>query len=175
MSEPRVIDIPSYGDDRGVLVPVWNNWGEDDFQENNVLESTCAGADLRDVKRAYFIQNSQKDVVRGFHYHEHETKYFVVVQGMAKFITVSMTPEQAEEMRTTNQRALGIQPEKTFTLSARKQQMLIVPPHNANGWMSLTDDCLLLALSSSTFEQSKNDDTRIRPDIAGDIWSVGAR
>jgi dTDP-4-dehydrorhamnose 3,5-epimerase-like enzyme len=63
----------------------------------------------------------------------------------------------------------------TFVLTERKPQMLIIPPGYANGWMSLTDDCLLLALSSSTFEESKGDDKRYPIDAFGDVWEVKGR
>lgn len=173
-------DLPSYTDDRGILTPVWNDWsrGDDDQYEglrvSGANAKTCAGIDLDDVKRVYFINNSQKGVVRGFHFHNHETKYFVVLRGMAKFVAV----------RATGTEQIGDEPEKhtfdennvdAFVLTERKPQMLIIPPGYANGWVSLTDDCLLLSLSSSTFDQSKGDDFRYPPDLFGDVWSVEPR
>lgn len=182
MSKPELINLPTYTDERGSLVPVWNNWGGDDYQKNNVLKTTSAGADLCDIKRAYFIENSQKGVVRGLHYHEREAKYFVVIQGLAKFVTIPLTQtdmnflnEHTDPLRYPKTRELEKLDASSFVLSDRNAQMLAVPPGYANGWMSLTDDCLLLALSSSTFEESKNDDRRLDPYVFGDVWSVGAR
>lgn len=184
MNKSRVIDLPSYTDDRGILCPVWNDWDVNSDRSGFTHgEETCAGINLRDVKRAYFIQNSQKGVVRGFHYHEHETKYFVVLRGMAKFVTSQLALQEAASMLAEGARCevhrVELNPydneTQQFTLSDHKQQMLIVPPGHANGWVSLSDDCILLALSSSTFEQSKNDDLRLDPYIFGDVWSVGAR
>jgi dTDP-4-dehydrorhamnose 3,5-epimerase-like enzyme len=171
--QPQVVNLFSYADDRGILCPVWNNWSED--TEKNLL-SNFAGVDLHDVKRVYFIQNSQKDVVRGFHYHKAETKYFVLLQGMAKFITAKLADCDVDYLQSLkDSNAEGEYDLDTRVLSHRQQQMLIVPPGYANGWMSLTDDCSLLALSSSTFEMSKNDDRRIPPDIFGNVWKVKAR
>lgn len=152
---PKVLDLPSYPDDRGALTPVFNG-------EYRQSDRTCsiAGVTLTDVSRAYFINNSQKGVIRGFHYHEHETKYFVILRGMAKF--VAGNPEDVADLHV-------------HVLTERKPQMLIIPPGYANGWMSLTDDCLLLALSSSTFEESKHDDKRYPVDYFGDVWKVKGR
>ena len=176
MSKVKLIDLPSYADDRGVFVPVWNNWEVDghyvDGTPPNHPRNTCAGVDLRDVRRAYFIQNSQKGVVRGFHHHLKETKYFVVLQGVAKFVTIPVEFDSKED--PTPYVPMG-EEFGTFIMSDRKQQMLVIPPEQCNGWVSLTNNCLLLALSSSTFEQSKNDDRRIDPYYWGDVWKVKAR
>jgi len=174
VSNPRVIDLPSYVDDRGVLTPVWNTpaW---QAATSNVPDELVdvAGMETPDVQRAYFINNSQKDVIRGFHFHHHETKYFVVLRGMAKFVAVQATGDEkidGEFRHTFDENNI-----RTFVLAESKPQMLIIPPGYANGWMSLTDDCLLLALSSSTFEMSKNDDFRYPPDLFGDVWGVEPR
>jgi len=173
MNKPTVIDLPSYGDDRGALTPVWNYM---DYKEEPDPYAGNAGMNLTNVQRAYFINNSQKGVVRGFHYHEKETKYFVVLRGMAKFVCAALTKKEADAVHERRLGKMLMDPvPQTFVLSERHPQMLIVPPEYANGWMSLTDDCLLLALSSSTFEQSKGDDVRIDPYIFGDVWSVKAR
>jgi dTDP-4-dehydrorhamnose 3,5-epimerase-like enzyme len=170
--EPILIDLPSYADDRGVLVPVWNT---DHMTKER--EYTCAGVNLSCVQRAYHIENSQKGVIRGFHYHQREIKYFTVIQGMAKFVVFPLAPDEAFMMHKLEDDYVkeDVRLSYTFVLSVKKQQMLIIPPEHANGWMSLTDDCLLLALSSSTFERSKDDDVRIDPFIFGDVWGVEAR
>lgn len=168
MNKPQIIDLPSYADDRGVLTPAWNNWGAENLPSEDPcgrMIPTRAGADIRDVMRAYFINNSQKGVVRGFHYHKNETKYFVVLRGMAKFVAINPGSEEQLVCDSID----------TFVLTERKPQMVMIPPGYANGWVSLTDDCLLLALSSSTFEESKNDDKRIDPYEFGDVWGVKPR
>src|SRR3989344_62470 len=50
------------------------------------------------VRRVYYVVNHSPGVIRGFHFHEKEWKYFTIVQGMAKF--VALTPEKPEETFT---------------------------------------------------------------------------
>jgi len=175
MLKPEIIDLPSYVDDRGVFTPVWNSIIVPGTGQMVKLISGCAGAELPDVKRVYFINNSQKGVVRGFHYHLQETKYFIILRGMAKFVTSGPHGVQAitdfQNYRETKDLLDRCQ---EFVLSEKKPQLLVIPPRYANGWASLTDDCLLLSLSSSTFNESKNDDLRINPTLYPH-WGVKAR
>jgi dTDP-4-dehydrorhamnose 3,5-epimerase-like enzyme len=128
------------------------------------------------VKRSYFINNSQKGVIRGFHYHQNENKYFVVLRGAAKFVTAAMSYGTALAIseKDFQDDFFKIEPQ-SFVLTEHNAQMLVVPPGYANGWMSLTDNCLLLAMSSSSVRQSQGDDIRLDPYLFDDVWSVKAR
>ena len=174
MNKPQVLDLPSYADDRGVLTPVWTGPKQLPGCLPTELDLGCAGMISCLPRRAYFIHNSRQEVIRGFHFHDYETKYFVVLRGMAKFVAVPAIGDVqingGESVHTFDENNIN-----TFVLTDKRSQILIIPPGYANGWMSLTDDCLLLALSSSTFEQSKNDDRRYAPDLFGDVWSVEPR
>jgi dTDP-4-dehydrorhamnose 3,5-epimerase-like enzyme len=59
------------------------------------------------------------------------------------------------------------------TLSARKPQLLIVPPLYWHGWMSLEPNTMLLSLASREYDRDNPDEERIPFDAFGDhIWSV---
>ena len=63
---------------------------------------------------------------------------------------------------------------KRFVLSAHRPSVLYIPAGYANGFMSLTDDTLLMFFSTSTLEESKGDDYRF-PARLWDVWSVEER
>lgn len=146
MDVPRLIELPSFSDDRGVLVP-FTNWM----------------TDLSKLRRVYLVANFVPGTIRGFHRHLKEEKYFVVTAGAAKFCVLD--PTQAYPASTL----------LIFVQSVRKPSLLIVPPGWANGWMSLEAGTVLMAMSSATAEESKADDFRYDPFMFGDVWSVKPR
>lgn len=116
-----------------------------------------------DIRRVYICGNFARGVIRGFHYHFREKKMFYIIKGAAKFIAVN--PDDPNE-------------KYEFVITERKPKLVVVPPKYANGWISLADDTLLVALSSRTIDEirSDNDDIRYDPFRWGrEIWKVKAR
>lgn len=144
---PRSIEYPVFADDRGTFAPFINGLKE------------IAPASVT-VKRLYYVCNDSKGVVRGFHYHKKEWKFFVIVSGSAKF--VALNPNKPED-------------KYQFVSSARKNNLIIIPPFYANGWVSLSDNTILVCGSSATTQESLKDDNRFDPYKWGDIWTVKAR
>ena len=144
ISIPNVIDLKLYDDDRGFLVPLTNNLSPEHF------------------KRVYVCGNNAKGVIRGFHLHEKEWKYFYIIKGAAKFIAIN--PEDIADIYD-------------FVITDRKPKLVIIPPGYANGWISLQDETLLVVLSSRTIEELEEDnDERIDPFKWGkEMWEVEAR
>ena len=144
--ESRSLDV--FGDDRGVFAPV-------------VSISKPKGDDHKTViKRVYYVYNYGKNIIRGFHYHRKEWKYFTIVSGSAKFVAVN--PKNPDELYS-------------FTSSARKPNLITIPPGYANGWVSLEDNTILLCASSATLDASLKDDKRYDPFTWGDVWTVKGR
>ncbi len=146
--KPYIQEVVARGDDRGTFVPFLNN--------TNALPDQEGLA----IKRMYYVYNYGKGIIRGFHYHKLEWKYFIIVSGAAKF--VALNPEHSEEVFT-------------FISSARKPNMIVVPPTYANGWISLEENTILICGSTASFEESIADDKRYDPYTWGDHWTVKAR
>lgn len=161
LSEPVLIPIQAITDDRGLLVPFTDN-----------IPGSM-------IKRAYFVENYGRGVIRGLHYHRKEIKMFIVPFGAAKFITLKLPLEIAERNNNDEiKEFVGNNPQslKTFVLSSRFFAVLIIPPLFANGWIGLEDNTILFSLSNLEFSDAKNDDIRINPYIIGkDKWEVIGR
>lgn len=142
---PSQKKLQIFSDDRGIFAPF--------LSEENVEKG------LR-IKRVYHVYNPTKGVVRGFHLHLKEWKYFTIVQGSAKFIAINPKKEEVKF---------------EFVLSDRLQSIVIIPPGFANGWVSLEDKTILLAASTSSIKESLQDDTRFDVNKWGDVWSVKGR
>ena len=136
----------------GVVFKNIDRFGDDRGDFTNVA--------LENVKRSYIINNTQKGVVRAFHGHKQEGKYFYVPKGAFKFILIDMDTGSWKE----------------YTLLDSVPKVLYCPAGYYNGFVSLTDDSLLITFSTSTMDDSRNDDFRIDYDVLGkDVWKVNNR
>jgi dTDP-4-dehydrorhamnose 3,5-epimerase-like enzyme len=114
--------------------------------------------DLSEFKRFYLVENHSRNFIRAWHGHQHEYKGVVCLKGSALVGAVNMTDGKVNKV----------------TLSSQLPQTYIIPSGYANGFKTLTDDCLLMFLSSSTVEESKTDDIRIKWD-KWNIWEESYR
>lgn len=146
--KPYTTEINPHSDDRGVFVPFLNNTHQLPDQKGLI------------IKRMYYAYNYGKGVIRGFHFHLKEWKYFIIVNGAAKF--VALNPNDPRDIHT-------------FISSARKPNLIVVPPGYANGWISLEDNTVLVCGSTASFEESIADDMRYDPYKWGDVWTIKAR
>lgn len=159
--EPKMINIQSINDDRGLLVPFTDDIDHELF------------------KRCYIVEDYGKGIIRGLHYHREEIKIFTIVSGAAKFITLELPLEVAERNDDHEIRSLLVDNPKiikTYVMSSRHHAALIIPAFFANGWVSLEEHTILVSLGSLRFDLAKDDDIRINPYIIGiDKWEVKGR
>lgn len=146
MTEPTIVNGGIAVDDRGELVFA-----------NELL--------LNRFKRFYLIKNHAPQFVRAWHGHKKEGKGIFVLQGAA--IVGAVEVDDWENPSTD----LKVH---RHVLSAKKPQVLVIPPGFANGIMTLSSDSLVLVFSSSTLEESSGDDYRF-PSRHWDIWKVEER
>jgi len=127
------------------------------LDDRGVLWQIYEDGDPIKVKRIYVIRNWKKGIIRGFHEHKKEWKAYFVVQGAAKFVFKDKE---------------GIHSE---ILSDKDARIIKIGPNTPHGWMSLTDDTILIGMSDKTLEESEKDDIRTDPFKFGDVWSVKGR
>ena len=145
--KPQAIELKVFCDDRGVFVPVM-----DELQNLDPK--------IGRIERIYYVANPTRGVIRGFHYHKKEWKFFTIVKGSAKFVAVD--PDKPEVIYS-------------FIGSDRKANLINIPPGYANGWVSLEDGTVLLCASTADTKGSIADDKRFDPFKFGDVWTVKGR
>ena len=139
----KLIPIDCRVDDRGFLYQVYGNLG-----------------DYPLIKRVYVVGNHSRGVIRGFHKHTKEYKFFFIVSGAAKFVV-----EKGERNDFD-----------TFVLSTKQPAVLVVPPGNFHGWTSMADDTTIIGMSNLSLVESEQDDIRKDPLVYGkEIWETKAR
>ena len=172
LKEATLLKLKSISDERGYLTPVT------DDVDPKLLSRTC------------IVGNFGRGVKRGLHYHRKEWKFYSVVSGAAKFISVrfpvnsfdsldfsgfpievaeSQFSDQIEEYINKNPSAL-----KTCIISARSPALFAVPCGHANGWISLEENTNIIFLSNLSYNEAKKDDYRFSPSlIKEDHWKIG--
>ena len=117
------------------------------------------------LKRFYTVRNHRQGFVRAWHGHRREAKYVTVVEGAALVGAVRIddwaNPGQDNGVAR-------------YVLSAKKPSVLYIPAGYANGFMSLTDDAVLVFFSTATLAESQGDDVRYDARL-WDIWNVEER
>lgn len=121
--------------------------------------------DFSGVKRFYTVRNHRRGFVRAWHGHHREAKYVTAVSGSALVgaVEIDNWHEPSRDL-----------PVHRHTLSAANPQVLYVPAGYANGFMSLTEDAVLMFFSTATLAESRDDDTRFDA-RHWDIWTVDER
>jgi dTDP-4-dehydrorhamnose 3,5-epimerase len=103
------------------------------------------------VKRFYTVRNHRQGFIRAWHAHKRESKYVTVIQGAAVVGAVKIDQWENPSKDLSVQR---------FVMTEKNPSVLYIPSGYANGFMSLTDDTLLIFFSTSTVEESQGDDFR---------------
>jgi dTDP-4-dehydrorhamnose 3,5-epimerase-like enzyme len=118
--------------------------------------------DFAGVKRFYTVTNHRRNFVRAWHAHRKEGKYVTVLRGTALIGAVAI--DNWERPSKTAQVARHV-------LSANNPAVLFIPAGHANGFMSLTEDALVVFFSTATLEESSGDDVRYDARY-WDIWDA---
>lgn len=121
--------------------------------------------DLSAYKRFYVVENHSKGFVRAWHGHKFEAKAVVCLQGAAVVAGVKVDDWEHPTKSL---------PVERVVLSASKPGVLHIPAGFANGFMTLTDDAMLMFFSSSTLSESAADDIRFDSRL-WNPWTIDER
>ncbi len=155
MTEPRVIDMPLYVDDRGTV--------------------HCAFDNMHNfgIRRTYIIRNWAKGMIRAWHLHMNGNTYFHVIDGVAKIAALKYDPKaywSNEEYIMTIDNPLTI-----VILSSEKPQLFMIPKGFYNGFSSLMDNTKILVYSTLSFADCENDNKRLSSKAFKEIWETKDR
>jgi dTDP-4-dehydrorhamnose 3,5-epimerase len=120
---------------------------------------------LAGLKRFYLVQNHRQGFIRAWHGHKIEGKAVVAIRGSALVCGVKVDDWQSPSKDL---------PVSRQVLSSDKFGALWIPPGHANGFMSLSKDCILMFLSTSSLGESAADDIRF-PSRHWNPWDIEER
>lgn len=132
MSEIKVIQGEIFNDHRGVI-------------------SSLNTFDFEGVERFYFIHHPDKNVIRGWHGHQFEKKWFYCVKG--SFTIAIVKPDDWENPSP------NLEPE-LFELKEKDSKIICVPEGRANCIKALEDNSVLLVYSGKRLPEAYADSWR---------------
>lgn len=137
MADVKIVEGKIFTDHRGQISSV-----------NNFL--------LDGVKRTYFIHHPDTSVIRGWHAHRYERKWFYCVTG--EFILGLTEIDDFEHPSEKLQAQL-------FHLSEKRSRMVCVPAGYANWMKAKTPGAVLMIMSDKTLAESAADSHRYPPEL----------
>lgn len=135
MAEIKVIEGEVFVDHRGEILSA-----------NNL--------DFAEIRRSYTITNANTDVIRGWHGHQDEKKWFWCIKGSFKgaFVEIDNWDKPSRELVP-----------QIYDLRAEKSQVVCVPEGYANCFRATEPDSLLMVFSSKTYPECLSDSWRYEP------------
>lgn len=131
-NKPLLLDGEIYKDERGVI-------------------SSLNSFNFKGVQRFYFIKHDDTSVIRGWHGHKIERKWFYCVQGTFEIALVE--PDDWDNPSE------DLEPQ-IFEVTAERSQILIVPGGYANCIRATKNNSTLMVLSGFRFEDCHKDSWR---------------
>jgi dTDP-4-dehydrorhamnose 3,5-epimerase-like enzyme len=113
---------------------------------------------FKDVKRFYQVENHRQGFIRAWHGHFKEGKYVYVASGSAWVAAMPLYRDHDGLSQVSTLEG------KKFVMSAKKPQVLYIPPGWANGFKNLEENTNILFFSTTTLEEGKDDDIRFKYD-----------
>lgn len=139
-----LIDTEVHVDSRGIVYEVLH--ASDSFVEQ--------------IRQVYHVCNPRANTIRAFHSHQKLHDWFHIVHGSAIFCLVDgrvVAPNKNNSLR--------------LILTARKPQLLVVPPGIYHGWMSLEDNTIMTSVASEEYIREAPDEIRVSPDHFDDLFN----
>lgn len=107
--------------------------------------------DIGEVKRFYIIHQKDTSIIRAWHAHQYEKKWFYAIKG--SFTTAFVKIDNWENP------SLNLKPE-VFHLSATESRILYIPEGYANGIKAEEPDSILLVFSNKILSEAVKDSWR---------------
>lgn len=107
--------------------------------------------DMSEVERFYIIHQKDTSIIRAWHAHQNEKKWFYAVKG--SFTTAFVKIDNWENP------SLDLQPE-VFRLSADESKVLYIPEGYANGIKAEEPDSILMIFSNKILPEALSDSWR---------------
>lgn len=107
--------------------------------------------DMSEVERFYVIHQKDPSVIRAWHAHQHEKKWFYTIKG--SFTTAFVKIDNWENP------SQGLKPE-VFHLSASDSKVLYIPEGYANGIKAEEPDSILMVFSNKILSEALKDSWR---------------
>lgn len=107
--------------------------------------------DMSEVERFYVIHQNDTSIIRAWHAHQHEKKWFYVIKGSFKmaFVKIDNWDNPSPDLEP-----------KIYHLSDKESKVLYIPEGYANGIKAEEPDSILMVFSNKILSKAINDSWR---------------
>lgn len=107
--------------------------------------------DMSEVERFYVIYQNDTSIIRAWHAHQHEKKWFYVIKGSFKmaFVKIDNWENPSPDLKP-----------EIFHLSDKESKVLYIPEGYANGIKAEEPDSILMVFSNKILSEAVNDSWR---------------
>lgn len=107
--------------------------------------------DFEGVERFYFIQNSSTEIIRAWHGHQYEKKWFYCVKGSftLAFVKIDDWENPSKDLKP-----------EIFHLSEKNSEIVCIPEGYANGIKANEEGSVLMVFSGKRYEEALSDSWR---------------
>lgn len=106
---------------------------------------------MDEIKRFYIIYHPDDSIIRAWHGHQNEKKWFYAIKGSWNCAFVKIDDWENP--------SINLKPEE-FHLTDKKSQILCVPEGYANGLKALEPDSIMMVFSNKIFSDALKDSWR---------------
>jgi len=117
--------------------------------------------DMSDIQRFYVIYQDETSVIRAWHGHQYEKKYFYALK---RSFTMAFV-----KIDNWENPSVDLKPE-VFTVSSEKSEVICIPEGYANGLKANEHGSVLMVYSNKILSEALNDSWRYEKDMWVD-WS----
>lgn len=121
------------------------------FNDHRGVITSLNGFRFDGVERTYFIHHPDVGVIRGWHAHQYEKKWFYCVKGSFTLALVEVDNWEAPSVDLEAQ---------IFSLSDQKSEIICVPEGYANCIKAAERDSILMVFSGKILEEALKDSWR---------------
>ncbi len=107
--------------------------------------------DMSEIERFYIIHQEKCDIIRAWHAHQHEKKWFYCIKGAftGAFVKIDDWEQPSPDLHA-----------ETYTLTSGTSRVLYVPEGYANGFRAIEPESELLVFSNKILSAALEDSWR---------------
>lgn len=107
--------------------------------------------DMSEIERFYVIHQNDTSIIRAWHAHQHEKKWFYALKGSFKvaFVKIDNWENPSPDLKP-----------EIFHLSDKESKVLYIPEGYANGIKAEEPDSILMVFSNKILSEAVNDSWR---------------
>ena len=106
---------------------------------------------FKGIERVYLIPNGSPDIIRAWHGHQHEKKWFYCIKGSFSlaFVKIDDWENPSKDLQA-----------ETFVLTDQKSEIIEIPEGYANGIKAREEGSILMVFSGKKYEEALTDSWR---------------